>query len=91
MEMFYIVMVVVTQVYALKWMYFVVGKLYLNKVYFKEYDPGTNCSVPSKSAPWTLFLLFQLFILQLPNLYKMHLKNGRQKENDTQISQIFYF
>lgn len=54
MEMFYIITVAVTRVKAtiktqegihLKYVQFVVGKLYFNKVDFKEHYPGTNCSV----------------------------------------------
>lgn len=54
MEMFYIITVAVTRVKAmiktqegiyLKWVQFVVGKLYFNKADFKEYYAGTNCSV----------------------------------------------
>lgn len=54
MEMFWILTVVVTQMYAvittqervhLKWVHFIVGKLHLNKADFKECYPGTNHSV----------------------------------------------
>lgn len=54
MEMFYIIAVAITRVKAniktqegiyLKWVHFVVGKSYLDKVDFKEHYPGTNCSV----------------------------------------------